>query len=819
MKKFFMKKFSFCFVIGFAITFIITFVITNYYAVCGDIYSIRPRPKTAYNIANNSFTITKNTFIVVPESATWQDWRAIAFLQKNVREQINDTLQISSVPVKNGIIIGVKNSSSLIKDVLDSVCYNSEKPSTPQGYVIHVSNDFALLCGFDSDGLFYSATTFIQLFNKSQNSVTVQGSHVWDFPDYPVRWVFSQHNMLTQVSKNMKQIIDTMTLRKLNGLQQSDFKLGLLSIMQKNYFDSVEKVKQWANAGNIEIIPTTCGIGWSSQLLYQTPNLATGFPAKSVYTVEADTGKIIPDNRVALPNGNFENLSSNGQFSGWSFYDGANQSTFVDENIFHSGKRSARCENFKAGNSAGNCRFSRNVQCDSFKYYTMSAWIKTENFKTDLFQLLALSNTGRGLTYTALNIPQTTNGWIKIEARFNTLNFTNINLYVGAWGGQSGTFWVDDFQVQEAGMCNVLRRAGTPLWVRNKNTGAIYTEGKDYEPILDSVIFTRRGDFGPYHTPPTVRKISSGKIKNGDTLLVTYFHPLTCVADNDVNGSVMVSMSEDTLYKLIQDEVTRINTLFQPNKFFMAHDEIRAFGWDSADLKRNISAADMLADNIKKCDSIIKKTAKVQNFIWSDMLDSLHNAVNNYYLVNGDLRGVWDKVPKDLVIVNWNLGRLDESLSFFEKKNFSQITSPYYDAGNSNGIKSVRLSMQNHKNILGSMYTTWSSDYRFLTAFADYMWNAGAYIVHTPIDSNLLQFDRENKNPLQIDTEIFSDINSSTDTVDSVWVEGTYALGSDTFSTFKTLLKKISATKYQAFIPNSGYYVRYKIVAVSKQLY
>lgn len=48
------------------------------------------------------------------------------------------------------------------------------------------------------------------------------------------------------------------------------------------------------------------------------------------------------------------------------------------------------------------------------------------------------------------------------------------------------------------------------------------------------------------------------------------------------------------------------------------------------------------------------------------MVDSLHNAVNNYYLINGDLRGIWNDIPKDIIITNWNLGKLDASMSFLK---------------------------------------------------------------------------------------------------------------------------------------------------------
>jgi hypothetical protein len=116
------------------------------------------------------------------------------------------------------------------------------------------------------------------------------------------------------------------------------------------------------------------------------------------------------------------------------------------------------------------------------------------------------------------------------------------------------------------------------------------------------------------------------------------------------------------------------------------------------------------------------------------MVDSLHTAHDAYYLINGDLTGDWDSIPRSTTIVNWN-GSRDASLAFFAAHGFEQITSPYYDAGNDDGIRAWRLAMEKTPNVRGMMYTTWSADYRHLVPFAYYAWGAGPYIIHHPLDS------------------------------------------------------------------------------------
>jgi hypothetical protein len=166
---------------------------------------------------------------------------------------------------------------------------------------------------------------------------------------------------------------------------------------------------------------------------------------------------------------------------------------------------------------------------------------------------------------------------------------------------------------------------------------------------------------------------------------------------------------------------------------------------------------------VKKCDSIIQEVHPgAERFDWSDMFDSLHNAHNNYYLVNGDLSGDWNLIPKDFTIVNWNGGNMSQSLNFFSKLGFSQITSPYYDVQNTNNIRSWRLAMDTIPNMRGMMYTTWANDYSFLTPFADYAWSAGPMIVHEP--PNLFE-TITNGEYVQINANIYPDPYNPADSI------------------------------------------------------
>jgi hypothetical protein len=115
-----------------------------------------------------------------------------------------------------------------------------------------------------------------------------------------------------------------------------------------------------------------------------------------------------------------------------------------------------------------------------------------------------------------------------------------------------------------------------------------------------------------------------------------------------------------------------------------------------------------------------------QLYVWNDMFDPYHNAVDHYYNVEGDLAGSWKGVPAEVSVMNWNLGNLAKSLRWFSGESLrqptphKQIVAGYYDTGD--GAAAARKELGEAKGIpgvMGLMYTTWSDDYSQLEPFAN----------------------------------------------------------------------------------------------------
>ena len=105
---------------------------------------------------------------------------------------------------------------------------------------------------------------------------------------------------------------------------------------------------------NIDIVPMIWSIGYGT-MLGRNPNLAEGFPVEDLpYAVGDDrVARLEADSAEFVQNGSFESLDAKGAPAGWRMLDTPGVKTFVDEETFHSGRRSRRRARFTESGPAG----------------------------------------------------------------------------------------------------------------------------------------------------------------------------------------------------------------------------------------------------------------------------------------------------------------------------------------------------------------------------------------------------------------------------------------------------------------------------------
>jgi hypothetical protein len=658
-----------------------------------------------------------------------------------LRTHISDTLLVrtwsAGDTLESGIYLGVRAEfiNRMFAALPDQPVRVTATYPGREGYVLDALPMRVLINGSDDAGLRYGIQTLQQMLFPHAGWWGLEACRIVDVPEFPIRWMYQATNILVGTNVTAaKQLWDEALKHRINGVHLNDSKFARPTTLPRRYLDSLASLRDYAADRGLAIIPGVMPFGYSNDMLFHNPNLASGLPVREQrFVFEADTARLLPGENVALPNGGFEQYNGN-NFSGYRFIDQPGLVSFVDTQVKHSGGASIRFENFAQHSPQyGHGRISYWTRVKPFTQYHVRAWVRTDALQpASSINISVLSNAGYNLAYNELSIPSTTD-WRAVDFTFNSLEADTVGLYWGTWGAKSGRIWWDDLMFEESAFVNLIRRRGAPLSMSRSVEGPTLTEGTDFDTLRDVRMGNRSypGDYDRWHTAPTLRRKSGGALRNGDTVLLSYYNAVLIYS-----GQVMATMSDPEAYQILDREFSLLDSVLAPGRYFMQHDEIRTLNWDGGDQARGLSPAEILADNVYACLDIIRQHTNpyADVWVWSDMFDEFHNAVQGpYYLVRGDLRGSADIIPSTIGIVNWN-GReqyVQQSLKFFADRGFRQISAPFYDS-DERQIRTWKEWMRGVPNVLGMMYTTWKHNYDYLDAFGEYAWNHAPYVYHFP---------------------------------------------------------------------------------------
>jgi hypothetical protein len=180
------------------------------------------------------------------------------------------------------------------------------------------------------------------------------------------------------------------------------------------------------------------------------------------------------------------------------------------------------------------------------------------------------------------------------------------------------------------------------------------------------------------------------------------------------NGVTSCCPSDSGTLGLLRDEATQMRQLWDSRGYLLGHDEIRCFNWDSSCAAQGSDAGAVLAAHMRRCLALLGGS---QAYVWSDMFDPFHNAHAGYYMVRGDLKGAWEGLGPEVIVINWDSKHRGESLRFFSQRGHRQILAGYYDSDVA-GIQDWLVAARGIPGVTGVMYTTWRHRYQDLEAFA-----------------------------------------------------------------------------------------------------
>ena len=533
--------------------------------------------------------------------------------------------------------------------------------------------------------------------------------------EYPYRWVYVSRSLQRDNDLvDIKNIVKTASESGLNGMVLAAG-LDRLDGRDPEYFERLKQIRQLCKQQDFEIVPIVLSVGYGGSVLAEDKNLAAGLPVKdALFVVQNNQARFVPGTTAKIMNPGFEQYEGS-NLKGYNYHDRPGEVSFIDTRVFNNGRASLRFENF--GNyEHGHARLMQEVKVDPHRCYRLSCMVRTESLVPEgAFRIMILSPDGRNLAPFDPGVSSTSD-WRRVTMGFNSLDCDRVRIYLGAWGGQSGRFWIDELRVEEVGLLNVLRRPGTPVTVQDELTGLVYKENKDYAPIADPQL-----NFRFDHEPAAIEIPPGSTIRNGRRLKVSYYHGMA------INrGQVTVCMSEPKVYEIWDRQIRLLHEHLAPKKYLLSMDEIRAGGACQACKERKATMAQILGDCITEQVRIVRNVnPEAEVLVWSDMLDPSHNAHADYYLVDGDFAGSWNYVPEDLVIVCWYYDKRAESLAFFSSLGFRTMAGAYYDGDtldNPNGWLDV---LEATPGASGIMYTTWRNKYDLLAPFGNLVTERG----------------------------------------------------------------------------------------------
>jgi hypothetical protein len=475
-----------------------------------------------------------------------------------------------------------------------------------------------------------------------------------------------------------------------------------------------QRAMAYARARGLQVAAPGMPYGYSNDVLENNPNWAESQRVVGTqYRVDATASTLqVVNSFPGLLNSGFESGTVN-------WFDIGDAGVGVDNTVAHTGSSSALISNAR-----GNGRIRQGFTLQPWRQYHLRFFVKSQAYGGETLASILDASNFNIVPLTSVIQVNEDQDWTEMDFTFNSQNTTLAWLYMGVYGGSAGNLWFDDISIEETGLIYLTRRTGTPLQMHDPNNpDVVFQEGADYNYIADPVMSTLMPFNGSWHTPPVVTLPASTSLRPGQIVAIDSYS-----ADPFPNAwGQNMCFTDPDVQRYMQQNALALNSVVPPQTaILMGYDEIRQMNSCALCKAKGMTAGQLLAwsvgQSIQTYSSVFSNSPL---WVWSDMFDPYHNAVPNYYNVEGDLSGSWTGVPGNVIMLNWNLGNLSNSLKWFSGTNpqqpvpHQQIIAGYYDSGD--GIVSAQQEIAAASGIpglLGLMYTTWGDDYSQLENFA-----------------------------------------------------------------------------------------------------
>ena len=477
----------------------------------------------------------------------------------------------------------------------------------------------------------------------------------------------------------------------------------------------LQQVMDYAESKGLKVTATVAPYGASQDALQNNPNWA-----ESQHVVGTQF-QVSADGTSLRQISDFPGLQNPGMENGQTGWFGLNDAgVSVDCTTSHTGSCAALIQN-----SPNNARLVQSFPVHPWRQYHVRFWYKSQSCGGCNPNIYIYDS--QNMDIVRFNTSFNANGgqdWTQVDYTINSQASSELLMYLGNWGGNTGSLWFDDISVEETDLIFLTRRSGTPIKLYDpQNSNTVYQEGRDFNYIADPQMVNWRTPFtNLWHTPPTITLPSTTTLKPGQVVALDSY-AVTMLPNEQVN----MCFTEQGALDWQKSNAQAINAMVPADAgMMMQYDEIRQMNSCESCRAKGLTAGELLAQHAQQSTNLYQSVHPGGPiYVWSDMFDPYHNARNNYVYVEGDISGAWAGLSSNVIVMNWNLGNLANSLNWFSGLNPSQPTphqqviAGYYDNGNGTWSAQNELAQASGiPGIQGLMYTTWGDDYSQMAQFA-----------------------------------------------------------------------------------------------------